>query len=51
MIDTLREVVTRNGCGTGEGASTAEDVIDGPGCRRGTTVCRRYLMQYAGSLR
>jgi len=33
MIDTLREVVIRNGCGTGESAPTAEDVLHEPGRR------------------
>jgi hypothetical protein len=44
MIDTLREVVTRNGCGTSEGTPAAEDVIDGLDGRRGNIPTISYTI-------
>jgi hypothetical protein len=48
MIDTLREVVTANGYGTGE--ATAGDSINGPGCRTGSMPTISYAIRGQSAL-
>jgi hypothetical protein len=50
MIDTLREVVTRGVYGTGESVPTVEDVIDGPGRRRGNMPTISYAIRGQSAL-
>ena len=50
MIDALRKVVSRNGCGIGEGALAAEDVIDCLDSRRGTMPTISYAIRGQSAL-
>ena len=50
MIDALREVVSRNGCGISESALAAEDVIDCLDSRRGTMPTISYAIRGQSAL-
>jgi hypothetical protein len=50
MIDTLREVVARNRCGTGESVPTTEDVTYEPGHRQGVMPTISYTVRGQSAL-
>jgi Domain of unknown function (DUF6570) len=50
MIDTLREVVSRNRCGTDGNVPSTEDVIDEPVHRRGTMRTISYAIRGQSAL-
>jgi hypothetical protein len=50
MIDTLREVVSRNRCGTDGNVPSTEDIVDEPVHRRGTMRSISYAIRGQSAL-